>query len=305
MRMAAAAVLSRRRRYARPADRASLLASRSPCLLDGGCSHASTRLDLALKCRRHPRAWPARRSTRDCRCSPTNIVGRLFADAAAVIPQPAHPGAAGASAGRTGSRSPADRQRGWQDDPPGLFLCDGAARLRKRRVTTSGHVAEIYGFATRLTIIVGDSGGLRHRGSGRALLALFGTRPDRLFRAARYSLHPPVRCRRGQASAVQTVISRYHHPLVGRRLACGCRWASARLLLPEAQWMPGARGSAGIDVVMLTPMIQLWVTPAPSFAPLRPRRSWWRRCRAAIAARHRDARPLHHLIRIALARGFC
>jgi len=233
---------------------------------------------------------------------PSNIVNRLFSDAPPLILNLIIPGAAGASAAglfaiarKIASGVQLIRQAFSYVMAP---LASEAVRHDIR------HVAEIYGFATRLTIVVATPVVCTIAGGGRALLALFGASAQTAYFAlALLTFTRLIEAIAGQASAIQSVISRYHHPLVGSAIGLAVSLALGALLLPQG----GMNGmaiavSAGIAVSVLTPMVQLWhhqrLHPfAPPFA------------RAAIVAAAVGAAifvvsellwPLHHTIRIGI-----
>jgi O-antigen/teichoic acid export membrane protein len=233
---------------------------------------------------------------------PSNIVTRLFADAPPLILNLMIPGAAGANAAglfaiarKLASGVQLIRQAFSYVMAP---LASEAARHDMR------HVAEIYGFATRLTIVVATPVVCAIAGGGRALLALFGSPAQAAYVAlALLTFTRLIEAVAGQASAIQSVISRYHHPLVGSAIGLGAAVAIGWLLLPQGG-MDGmaVAVSAGIAVSVLTPMVQLYVHErlhpfAPPFA------------RAAGVALLVGAGvfllseliwPLHHLIRIGI-----
>lgn len=233
---------------------------------------------------------------------PSNIVMRLFADAPPLILNLMIPGAGGASAAglfaiarKLASGVQLIRQAFSYVMAP---LASEAVRHDIR------HVAEIYGFATRLTIIVATPVVCTIAGGGRALLALFGHSAQAAYVAlALLTFTRLIEAIAGQASAIQSVISRYHHPLVGSAIGLIASVALGALLLPQGGMDGMAIAvSAGIVISVVTPMIQLWIHErihpfAPPFA------------RAAAVAALVGAGifllsellgPLHHLIRIAI-----
>lgn len=233
---------------------------------------------------------------------PTNIVSRLFADAPPLILNLIIPGAAGASAAglfaiarKIASAVQLIRQAFSYVMAP---LASEAVRHDLK------HVAEIYGFATRLTIIVATPIVCTIAGGGRALLALFGTPAQAAYVAlALLTFTRLIEAVAGQAASIQSVISRYHHPLVGSAIGLAAALVLGALLLPQGGMDGMAIAvSAGIAISVVTPMIQLWfdkhIHPfAPPFA------------RAAGVAAAVGAgifllsvlmAPLHHLIRIGL-----
>ncbi|ABQ67670.1 lipopolysaccharide biosynthesis protein [Rhizorhabdus wittichii] len=233
---------------------------------------------------------------------PSNIVNRLFSDAPPLILNLIIPGAAGASAAglfaiarKIASGVQLIRQAFSYVMAP---LASEAVRHDIR------HVAEIYGFATRLTIVVATPVVCTIAGGGRALLALFGSGAQAAYLAlALLTFTRLIEAVAGQASAIQSVISRYHHPLVGSAIGLAVSLALGALLLPQGGMDGMAIAvSAGIAVSVLTPMVQLWhhqhLHPfAPPFA------------RAAAVAAAVGAvifllsellGPLHHVVRIAI-----
>lgn len=233
---------------------------------------------------------------------PSNIVMRLFADAPPLILNLMIPGAAGASAAglfaiarKLASGVQLIRQAFSYVMAP---LASEAVRHDIR------HVAEIYGFATRLTIVVATPVVCTIVGGGRALLALFGTPAQAAYVAlALLTVTRLVEAVSGQASAIQSVISRYHHPLVGSAIGLAASLALGALLLPQGGMDGMAIAvSAGIAISVLTPVIQLWVHErihpfAPPFARAASVAALVGMglllCSALVA-------PLHHLIRIAI-----
>lgn len=233
---------------------------------------------------------------------PANIVYRLFADAPPLILNAIIPGAAGASA--AGLFAIARKIASGVQLVRYAFsyvmapLASEAARHDVR------HVAEIYGFATRLSMIVATPIVCTIAGGGRAILALFGPAAQTAYFAlALLTFVRMLESVGGQAAAIQSVISRYHHPLIGSMIGLATALALGALLLPEGgmDGMAIAVG-AGILVTVLTPMAQLWhhnrLHPfAPPFARA-----------AGVAAivgvgiflLSELASPLHHLIRIAI-----
>lgn len=233
---------------------------------------------------------------------PSNIVSRLFADAPPLILNQIIPGAAGASAAglfaiarKIASAVQLIRQAFSYVMAP---LASEAVRH------DLSHVAAIYGFATRLTIVVATPVVCTIAGGGRALLALFGTPAQAAYLAlALLTFTRLVEAVAGQAASIQSVISRYHHPLVGSAIGLAVAVLLGALLLPQGGMDGMAIAvSAGIALSVVTPMVQLWLSKrihpfAPPFA------------RAATVAATVGAGillisiligPLHHLIRIAL-----
>lgn len=202
---------------------------------------------------------------------PSNIVNRLFSDAPPLILNLIIPGAAGASAAglfaiarKIASGVQLIRQAFSYVMAP---LASEAARHDMR------HVAEIYGFATRLTIVVATPVVCTIAGGGRALLGFFGPGAQAAYLAlALLTFTRLIEAVAGQASAIQSVISRYHHPLVGSAIGLAVSLALGALLLPQGGMDGMAIAvSAGIAVSVVTPMIQLWhhqqIHPfAPPFA---------------------------------------
>lgn len=233
---------------------------------------------------------------------PSNVISRLFSDAPPLILNLLIPGAAGASAAglfaiarKIASGVQLIRQAFSYVMAP---LASEAVRHDMR------HVAEIYGFATRLTIVVATPVVCAIAGGGRALLALFGPGAQSAYVAlALLTFIRLIESVAGQAAAIQSVISRYHHPLVGSVLGLAASAALGMILLPQGGMDGMAIAvSAGIGVSVLTPMVQLWFHDrlhpfAPPFARA-----------AAVAAIVGTAifvisellAPLHHLIRIGL-----
>lgn len=189
---------------------------------------------------------------------PANIVQRLFADAPPLVLNAIIPGAAGASAAglfaiarKIASAVQLIRQAFTYVIAP---LASEAARHDKR------HVMDIYGFATRLTIVVATPTVCTIIGGGRALLGLFGPAAQAAYWAlALLTLTRLIEAISGQAAAIQSVISDYHHPLVGSAIGLVASLLLGWWLLPQG----GMNGmaiaiSAGIAISMLTPMVQLW-----------------------------------------------
>ena len=233
---------------------------------------------------------------------PANIVGRLFSDAPPLILNLLLPGAGGASAAglfaiarKVASAVQMIRQAFSYVMMP---LASEAARHDKH------HVAQIYGFATRLTIIVATPVACAIAGSGRALLALFGQPAQAAYFAlVMLTLTRLFDAVAGQGFAVQTVISRYHHPLIGSALGLAISLALGALLLPEGGMDAMALAvSAGMIVSMLTPVVQLWIHDrlhpfAPPFARTAAVAAV---VGAAILLATAALGPLHHLIQIGL-----
>lgn len=233
---------------------------------------------------------------------PSNIVGRLYTDAPPLILNMIIPGAAGAStaglfaiARKIASGVQLIRQAFSYVIAP---LASEAMRHDIR------HVAEIYGFATRLTIVVATPVVCTIAGGGRALLALFGAPAQTAFVAlVLLTFTRLIEAVAGQAASIQTVISRYHHPLVGSAIGLAVSLAIGAWLLPEGGMDGMAIAvSSGIAISVLTPMVQLWfhehIHPfAPPFARA-----------AAVAAAvglgifviSELLWPLHHVVRIAI-----
>nr|WP_047165782.1 lipopolysaccharide biosynthesis protein [Sphingomonas sp. Y57] len=189
---------------------------------------------------------------------PSNIVNRLFSDAPPLVLNLIIPGAAGASAAglfaiarKIASGVQLIRQAFSYVMAP---LASEAVRHDIR------HVAEIYGFATRLTIVVATPVVCTIVGGGRALLGFFGPGAQAAYLAlALLTFIRLIEAVAGQASAIQSVISRYHHPLVGSAIGLAVSLALGALLLPEGGMDGMAIAvSAGITVSVVTPMIQLW-----------------------------------------------
>ncbi len=233
---------------------------------------------------------------------PSNIVARLFADAPPLILNAIIPGAGGASAAglfaiarKIASGVQLIRQAFSYVMAP---LASEAVRHDMR------HVAEIYGFATRLTIVVATPVVCVIAGGGRALLALFGSAAQAAFFAlALLTLTRLIEAVAGQASAIQSVISRYHHPLVGSVIGLTASVALGLALLPQG----GIDGmaiavSAGIIITVVTPMIQLWIHERihPFAPPFARAAGTGAIVGVAIFALSELLLPLHHLIRIGL-----
>lgn len=202
---------------------------------------------------------------------PSNIVNRLFSDAPPLILNLIIPGAAGASAAglfaiarKIASGVQLIRQAFSYVMAP---LASEAVRHDIR------HVAEIYGFATRLTIVVATPVVCTIAGGGRALLGFFGPGAQAAYVAlALLTFTRLIEAVAGQAATIQSVISRYHHPLVGSAIGLAVALLLGALLLPQGGMDGMAIAvSAGIAVSVVTPMIQLWhhqrIHPfAPPFA---------------------------------------
>jgi len=189
---------------------------------------------------------------------PSNVVTRLFADAPPLVLNAIIPGAAGASAAglfaiarKIASAVQLIRQAFTYVIAP---LASEAARHDK------SHVMDIYGFATRLTLVVATPTVCTIIGGGTALLGLFGPAAQAAYWALTLlTFTRLIEAVSGQASAIQSVISNYHHPLVGSAIGLAASLAIGWWLLPEG----GMNGmaiaiSAGIAISMLTPMVQLW-----------------------------------------------
>lgn len=231
---------------------------------------------------------------------PSNIVSRLFADAPPLILNLIIPGAAGASAAglfaiarKIASAVQLIRQAFSYVMAP---LASEAVRHDLR------HVAEIYGFATRLTIVVATPVVCTIAGGGRALLALFGAPAQAAYLAlALLTFTRLIEAVAGQASSIQSVISRYHHPLVGSVIGLAAALGLGAMLLPQ-RGMDGMAiaVSAGIAISVVTPMIQLWgnkrIHPfAPPFARAATVAAG---VGVAILILSQLLLPLHHVIRI-------
>ena len=123
------------------------------------------------------------------------------------------------------------------------------------------HILEIYGFATRLTIAVATPVVCTIAGGGRALLALFGSAAQPAFFAlALLTFTRLIEAVAGQAAAIQSVISRYHHPLIGSAIGLTAALAVGALLLPQGGMDGMAIAvSTGIAISVLAPMAQLWI----------------------------------------------
>jgi O-antigen/teichoic acid export membrane protein len=200
---------------------------------------------------------------------PSNIINRLFADAPPLILNVIIPGAAGASAS-------------------GLFAIARkiASLIQLVRMAfsyvmaplaseTVGHdkryVVEIYGFATRLSVLVAMPIVCVVIGGGKSILGLFGPGATAaLWALVVLALARMIEAIFGQASSIQTVVSRYHHPLVGSLLGLLAATIIGVILLPAA----GINGMAiavatGVSISCIVPMVQLWWTEGihPFHAP--------------------------------------
>lgn len=233
---------------------------------------------------------------------PTNIVNRLSSDAPPLILNLLIPGAAGASAAglfaiarKIASGVQLIRQAFSYVMAP---LASEAVRHDKH------HVAEIYGFATRLTIVVATPVVCAIAGGGRALLALFGHAAQTAYPAlAMLTFTRLVEAVGGQAASIQSVISRYHHPLVGSILGLLVSIALGVLLLPQGGMDGMAIAvSAGIVVTVVAPMAQLWIYDRlhPFAAPFARAAAVGAIVGVAVFLASKMLWPLHHLIRIAL-----
>jgi O-antigen/teichoic acid export membrane protein len=233
---------------------------------------------------------------------PTNIVNRLFSDAPPLILNLIIPGAAGASAAglfaiarKIASAVQLIRQAFSYVMAP---LASEAARYDKR------HVAEIYGFATRLTIVVATPAVCVIAGSGRALLALFGQAAQAAyFPLALLTFTRLIEAVAGQAASIQAVISRYHHPLVGSVIGLAVSLALGVLLLPQGGMDGMAIAvAAGIVISVVTPMVQLWIHERlhPFAPPFARAAGVGAIVGVAIFLATLTLPPLHHLIRIAI-----
>lgn len=233
---------------------------------------------------------------------PANIVSRLFADAPPLILNAIIPGAAGASAAglfaiarKISSAVQLIRQAFSYVMAP---LASEAMRHDKR------HITEIYGFATRLTIVVATPAACVIAGGGRALLALFGSTAQLAYMTlALLTLTRLIESVAGQAASIQQVISRYHHPLVGSMTGLAVALMLGALLLPEGGMSGMAIAvAAGITVSALTPVVQLLLHDRlhPFAPPFTRAAAVGVLVGAAIFLVSQALLPLHHLIRIAL-----
>jgi len=233
---------------------------------------------------------------------PSNIVNRLFSDAPPLILNLLLPGAAGASAAglfaiarKIASGVQLIRQAFSYVMAP---LASEAARHDMR------HVADIYSFATRLTIVVATPVVCTIAGGGRALLALFGQAAQAAYLTlALLTFIRLIEAVAGQAAAIQSVISRYHHPLIGSALGLAVSLALGALLLPQGGMDGMAIAvSAGIAVSVLTPMVQLWTNHRlhPFAPPFARAATVATAVGIAIFLLSELMSPLHHLIRIGL-----
>jgi O-antigen/teichoic acid export membrane protein len=233
---------------------------------------------------------------------PTNIVNRLSSDAPPLILNLLIPGAAGASAAglfaiarKIASGVQLIRQAFTYVMAP---LASEANRHDKR------YVAEIYGFATRLTIVVATPVVCAIAGGGRALLALFGHAAQSAYVAlALLTFSRLVEAVGGQAAAIQSVISRYHHPLVGSLLGLLASVVIGVMLLPQGGMDGMAIAvSVGIVITVVTPMVQLWIHDRlhPFAPPFGRAAAAGAIVGIAIFFGSEMLWPLHHLIRIAL-----
>ena len=189
---------------------------------------------------------------------PTNVVTRLFADAPPLVLNAILPGATGASAAglfaiarKIASAVQLIRQAFTYVIAP---LASEAARHDIK------HVMAIYGFATRLTLVVAVPTVCTIIGGGTAILGLFGPAAQAAYwPLALLTLTRLVEALAGQASAIQSVISQYHHPLVGSVIGLAASLLIGWWLLPQGGMDGMAIAiSAGITISMLTPMVQLW-----------------------------------------------
>ena len=231
---------------------------------------------------------------------PSNIVARLFSDAPPLILNLLIPGAAGASAAglfaiarKIASGVQLIRQAFSYVMAP---LASEAVRHDMK------HVAEIYGFATRLTIVVATPVVCTIAGGGRALLALFGPAAQTAYMAlALLTFTRLVEAVAGQSGIIQSVISRYHYPLVGSALGLAISLILGMLLLPQGGMDGMAIAvSAGIIVSVLTPTVQLWFNHRlhPFAPPFARAASVGAIVGLAIFFLSLALAPLHHLIRI-------
>ena len=233
---------------------------------------------------------------------PSNIVNRLFADAPPLVLNLLIPGAAGASAAglfaiarKIASGVQLIRQAFSYVMAP---LASEAVRHDMR------HVAEIYGFATRLTIVVATPVVCAIAGGGRAILALFGHAAQAAYVAlALLTFTRLIEAVAGQAAAIQSVISRYHHPLVGSTIGLVMSVILGAWLLPQGGMDGMAIAvSAGIIITVVTPVIQLWFHERlhPFAPPFARAAGVGAIAGIAIFLASEALSPLHHLIRIAL-----
>lgn len=231
---------------------------------------------------------------------PSNIVSRLFADAPPLILNAIIPGAGGASAAglfaiarKLASGVQLIRQAFSYVMAP---LASEAARHDRR------HILEIYGFATRLTIAVATPVVCTIAGGGRALLALFGSAAQPAFFAlALLTFTRLIEAVAGQAAAIQSVISRYHHPLIGSAIGLAAALAVGALLLPQ-DGMDGMAiaVSTGIAISVLAPMGQLWIHDRlhPFAPPFLRTAGVSILVGTGILALSQALTPFHHLVRI-------
>jgi len=259
------------------------------------------RLDLAMKLSSPAERW-GRTIYAGLSVLPTNIVNRLFSDAPPLILNLLLPGAAGASAAglfaiarKIASGVQLIRQAFSYVMAP---LASEAVRHDKR------HVAEIYGFATRLTIVVATPVVCAVIGGGHALLALFGHAAQAAYPAlALLTFTRLVEAVAGQAAPIQAVISRYHHPLVGSAIGLVVAMLLGALLLPGG----GMDGMAiavatGIVITIITPMIQLWFCEGlhPFAPPFGRAAAVGALVGVMVLLASALLSPLHHVVRIAI-----
>lgn len=233
---------------------------------------------------------------------PSNVVNRLFSDAPPLILNLIIPGAGGASAAglfaiarKIASGVQLIRQAFSYVMAP---LASEAARHDMR------HVAEIYSFATRLTIVVATPVVCAIAGGGHALLALFGpTAQAAYLTLVLLTFTRLIEAVVGQAAAIQSVISRYHHPLIGSAIGLAVSLSLGALLLPEG----GMDGMAvavasGIIVSVLTPMLQLWIHERihPFASPFAKAAGTAVLVGAIVLLISALFAPLHHVTRIAI-----
>ena len=136
------------------------------------------------------------------------------------------------------------------------------------------------------------------------MLALFGSAAQAAFvTLVLLSFIRLVEAVGGSASTIQAVISRYHHPLLGSLSGLATAVAIGMLLLPEGGMDAMAVAvSAGIAVMVLTPMAQLWIHERihPFAPPFARAASVSVAVGAAVLILCELLLPLHHVIRIAI-----
>ncbi len=189
---------------------------------------------------------------------PYNIVARLFGDAPPVILNIMLPGAAGAQASalytiarKVSSIVQMIRIAFSYVVAP---LASAAESERDRKA-----IAEIYGFATRLSIAIALPLSAVIIAGAPAILDLFGPGAMAAWSAlAILSFARSVEAFGGQAAAIQQVISQYNHPLIGSLLALALAAASGWFLVPACGLTGLALAVAiGLIAAAVMPMVQL------------------------------------------------